>query len=386
MCRRPLLPKRHRFAAIFAAMLVVTTLAVACGGDSQSPTSTPIAPAPTTNSIPPASAVASPSPATAQASISVAASVDRLLQDEDGVYGVVLMKPDGTVIYSHNANTPFIAASLYKLILMAEIYQQREDGELAMDQTILISDEFFPPEEEGIDTYFDLSFIGTEVTVEEALFAAGAYSSNVAARALLTLTNQASLERAAHDLGLVDTHLFVNPETMDEWPPTPSPDTSDAQTEEAIQFVTSSAVDGPVNLTTPHDMSLFFSKLIAGKIVNGHVSREILDTLGQQMVDDRFPTLLPAGTRLVHKTGNLDHVVHDVGIIYCPNGPIILAAMAEGTSDDDDATEVIQRLAMIAYGANEAPIVAASPVGGMTEPGPESKATPSAVTVPSPAP
>jgi beta-lactamase class A len=370
---------------MFAAMLVVTVLAVACGGDSQTTTPTPIAPTPITNLIPQASAVASPSPATAQASISVAATIDKLLRNEDGVYGIVLMKPDGTVIYSRNANTPFIAASLYKLVLMAEIYQQREDGELAMDQTIVILDEFFPPDEEGIDTYFDTTFIGTEVTVEEALFATGAYSSNVAARALLTLTNQASLERAAHDLGLVDTHLFVDPGTMRDWPPSPSPDTSEAQTDEAIQFVISSAIDGPVNLTTPHDMSLFFSKLIAGKVVNRRVSHEILDTLGQQMVDDRFPTLLPAGTRLVHKTGNLDHVVHDVGIIYCPNGPIILAAMAEGTSNDDVATEVIQQLAMIAYRANEAPIVAASPVGGMTELGPVSNATPGAVSVPSPA-
>jgi beta-lactamase class A len=385
MFRRPLIPRPIRHSTIFAAMLVVTALAVACGGESQKPTPTPIAPTVTTNVIPPTSVVASPSPATAQASISVAATIDHLLRDEDGIYGVVLMKPDGAVIYSRNANTPFIAASLYKLVLMAEIYQQREDGELAMDQTIVISDEFFPPEEEGIDTYFDVSLIGTEVTVEEALFATGAYSSNVAARALLTLTNQASLERAAHDLGLTDTHLFVDPGTMDDWPPMPSPDTSEAQTEEAIQFVTSSAVDGPVNLTTPHDMSLFFTKLIAGKIVNSHVSHEILDTLGHQTVDDRFPTFLPAGTRLVHKTGNLDHVVHDVGIIYCPNGPIILAAMAEGTSDDDEATVVIQRLAMIAYGANEAPIVAASPVGGMTEPGPVSNASPSAVSDPSPA-
>jgi len=62
--------------------------------------------------------------------------------------------------------------------------------------------------------------------------------------------------------------------------------------------------------------------------------------------------------------------VHDVGIIYGPNGPVILAAMAEGQADDDVAYQAIQRLASIAYGDLDILPLTASPVGGMDVPTP----------------
>jgi hypothetical protein len=58
---------------------------------------------------------------------------------------------------------------------------------------------------------------------------------------------------------------------------------------------------------------------------------------------------------MAHKTGTLDHVVHDTGILYAPDGPVILIAMSEATPDDDHAFQIIQRLALIAYGTYEIP-------------------------------
>jgi beta-lactamase class A len=275
------------------------------------------------------------------------------------------MRPDGTVTYSRNATTPFIAASLYKLILMVEIYQQREQGDLDFADKVTLDQEYFPLWNEAPDPYFPLDFIGAEITIEEALFATGAYSSNTSARALITLTSPEELDRTAQELGLLDTHLFVDPAELENWPPTASADTLPDETDEALRFIDASAADGPVNITTPSDMCLFFSKLMRGEIVNPHVSQEIFAILEQQKIGDRFPMLLPDGTRLVHKTGNLDQVVHDVGIIYGPKGPIILAAMAEGQADDDVAYQMIQRLASIAYGDLDVLPMTASPVGGM---------------------
>ena len=77
-----------------------------------------------------------------------------------------------------------------------------------------------------------------------------------------------------------------------------------------------------------------------------------------QAVDDRFPCLLPLGVEMAHKTGNLDHVVHDVGIIWRPEGPVLLIAMIEDPPDDAEATLVIQRLAAIAYGVDPVPSMA----------------------------
>jgi beta-lactamase class A len=285
------------------------------------------------------------------------AAIDELIANEDGVYGVVLMRPDGALLYSHGCQTPFVAASLYKLVLLADIYAAREAGELSFQDLVALRPEFFPTPEEGADGYFDPAAVGLNVTIEELVFATGAYSSNVAARALIDLTGQASIEAMAQELGLTGTHFLVELDGLPEWPPRPAGDASLHDVEAATMFVNAEARTGPVNLTTPCDMAQFFRMLLVGEVVSPEASAELLTVLRQQVINDRFPIFLPPETEMAHKTGNLEHVVHDVGVIYGQDGPVILAALSEGMVDEDRATAVIQRLALVAYGEYDVPTV-----------------------------
>lgn len=286
------------------------------------------------------------------------AAINALVAEELGVYGVVLMRPDGTVLYSRNGDTPFVSASLYKLILLADICAAIDAGILTFDTPLYVAPEYFY-EYDGADSYFDISYAGFETTVGEALYASGAYSSNVAAKALLSLSSPDDLNWTASALGLTGTFLFMDPTSTPTWPPDSDEDTSSADASNAEELVLSYATDGQVNLTTPMDMANFFVLLMNGQVFNERVSAMIFDILFQQMVDDRFPALLPPGTQFVHKTGNLERVVHDVGVIYAPDGPIILAAMVEAPSNDERATQVVQRLALIAYGVFDVPPITA---------------------------
>ena len=297
----------------------------------------------------------------------VTAAIDQLLAPEEGIFGVVLMDPDGEVDYSRNAGAPFVSASLYKLILMADICRAVNDGILSLDMGLYVDASYFS-EFDGTDSYFDPSFAGYDTTIEEALLATGAYSSNVAAHALLTLTSTEELNATAADLGLTETYLFTDPETTANWPPDEGDGLSKKDAKIVKELILSYATDGQVNLTTPRDMARYFQLLLSGEIFNESVSTMILEILEQQQVDNRFPALLPADTRMVHKTGNLDFVVHDVGVIYSPKGTKILVAMVEAPGDDARATAVVQRLALIAYGTLEIPPMPpmATPVGDGT--------------------
>jgi beta-lactamase class A len=163
------------------------------------------------------------------------------------------------------------------------------------------------------------------------------------------------LQATADAIGLQHTHLFVDPADLPDWPPAPGADAPPDDLATAVAFVEAQARDSPVMLTTPRDMATYFQRLLAGRIVSGEASFAIYGILARQVVDDRFPVLLPPGTGMAHKTGNLDHVVHDVGVIFAPDGPVILAAMIEAPPDDARATELIQRLALIAYEAEVEP-------------------------------
>jgi beta-lactamase class A len=284
----------------------------------------------------------------------VAAAVDGLLANYDGVYGVLVTKADGAVLYSKNSETPFVSASLYKLVLLADIYRKLDAGTLDRAKELTVLKRDFEPDD-GVDSFFTEENVGQSFTIERLLFATGAYSSNVAAKMLLTQTDSQSLANETVLLGMTGTHLFVKPDQLVNWPPTAAPDSSQGEMETAVAFDVADASNATTNLTTPADMARFFQLLLRGDIVSKAASAEILGILKQQVIDDRFPVLLPDGAEMAHKTGNLDFVVHDVGIIYAPSGPVILIAMVEADTDDNIPTEVEQRLALIAYGDYNVP-------------------------------
>lgn len=284
----------------------------------------------------------------------ITAAINDLLEDEDGVYGVILMKPDGTLLYNRNSETPFVSASLYKLILIADICKAIDEGRLFLETPLYVDWSYFQ-EADGTDSYFSIDFAGYETTVEEALLATGAYSSNVAAHALLTLTSPEELNAAAVDLGLTGTFLFQDPSTISAWPPVAKSDSTAADIALSEEMIGTYSSDGQVNLTTPRDMALYFQMLLSGDVVNKSVSKMIIEILQQQQITNRIPALLPPDTKTIHKTGNLDFVIHDVGIVYAPDGPVIIIAMAQGQSNDDRATAIEQRLGLIAYGQLDVP-------------------------------
>jgi beta-lactamase class A len=283
------------------------------------------------------------------ASASLSAEIPQILSNDTGVYGVIVIDPAGTIVYEHNADVPFISASLYKLPLMAQIYSMIEAGTITLDQQIVLDELFFPGWEEAGDSYYSGDLMGMTTSVEEALFAAGAYSSNVGALALASLTSWTAIDAAGQMLGMTSTHLVVSPSALVQWPPIRGESDDEASLNQAVAFIELQAMDGPVMMTTPRDIAHFFSMLLDGKVISASASAGITAILAQQMVDDRFPQLLPEGTELVHKTGNLEHIVHDAGAIYTSSGPVILAALSEDIYDDSVATWIIQELAKTTF-------------------------------------
>ncbi len=264
-----------------------------------------------------------------------------------------MIDPLGSTIYARNATVPFISASLYKLPLMAKIYQLIENGDVSLDQPLTLEKWYFMVNEGG-DSYYDDASASSSTTVEEALFASGAYSSNVGALALTSLTDWAAIQSMAHVLGMMGSYLTVDLSSIPQWPPQLVVTDSAADLDTAVAFVESEAQSGPIMLTTPADIAHFFDLLLKGEVVHESASAAIYQILNQQAVSDRIPQLLPSNTKTVHKTGNLDQVVHDAGIIYTARGPVILAALVQADPDGCsgnpcDSATVRERFSMIAH-------------------------------------
>jgi len=275
-----------------------------------------------------------------------------LVAGEPGVYGFVVLEADGTVVASLNGTTPFITASTYKLILMADIYRRIENGSLDADETIVLDETMF--DEDG-DMYFSFDDLGNPFPLQEYLFAVGAYSSNASARTLLTLTNPDDLRTTAVTIGMEHTYLFTDPTQLSFWPPQQGVDASAEDVTLAQKYLEDAADEGPVNVTTPLDMARYQLALANGALISPWVSEQIANILEEQLIRDRIPFYLADDIRVLNKPGNLEDAVNDVGVIYLPDGARAIAMLCQAVPDTTIATLVEQRLALIATGSREIP-------------------------------
>lgn len=277
-----------------------------------------------------------------EVSAELARQIDDILGDAEGLYGVVVQSHDGRFRYEREPDEQMESASLYKLPIMVELYRQRDEEGLSFDDPVLLHSEYF---REAEDDLFDNSYIDSEVTVEELLRPMITVSSNVAGWALLDLAGQGQVNATMQELGLERTEV--------RWQPgLPQPSRVDSGRGSATaegRGLLSARADEAFQVTTAGDMARLFMLLLDGDVVSAGASEEMLDLLSEQVVRNRLPYLLPVGTTVAHKTGNLPpDLTHDVGVIFAPGVPVVVAAMSEG-SHEGEAFWFMQELGRIAY-------------------------------------
>lgn len=262
------------------------------------------------------------------ASVPLWAAMDAMLVGEPGVYGVVVVGDEGKTLYARDADAPFVAASLYKLVLMVAIEAAAEAGDLTLDEEVLV---------EGFGW----------MTIEEALDRSITQSNNETALALWEVVGAEAINGAAAELGMDDTCVACETAALPGWPAA-----TVGGGDRAAAFVLDASTLGWINLTTPRDVARFYGLLLDGEVVDRRFSARMLRMLERQEVNDRFPVLLPSGTGIAHKTGNLPGVVHDAGVIETPAGPVVLVALSQDVPDECRAVLVLRRVAALVFAAH----------------------------------
>lgn len=89
-----------------------------------------------------------------------------------------------------------------------------------------------------------------------------------------------------------------------------------------------------IGVSTPRDMVAILEKLDRGEIVSPEASQQILDIM-RRCQDGNGIRRRFAGLRIVNKTGALDALRSDVGIVYSPGGKIAMAITVDGIPKPD---------------------------------------------------
>ena len=99
--------------------------------------------------------------------------------------------------------------------------------------------------------------------------------------------------------------------------------------------------------TTPDDMAHFFHLLASWKMLSPASSREMIRLLLGQTKNDRLPALLPQEVFVAHKTGELDEVRNDGGIVFAPGGWYVSVILSQFGSAEEQTWEEARHAAMV---------------------------------------
>jgi beta-lactamase class A len=90
-----------------------------------------------------------------------------------------------------------------------------------------------------------------------------------------------------------------------------------------------------LGVSTPRDMVRILEMLAEGKIVSPEASADILDILKMQQVRGGLARHAPEGLEVASKSGSLDALRSDVGIVYDKEGPIAMAITVDDMPEID---------------------------------------------------
>src|SRR5436309_12762298 len=260
-------------------------------------------------------ALSVPAPAAASTS-DLTKRLDGLVGSFPGGAGTWIADPTvATPLFTHDPDEQVIAASLYKLGVLAEAERRVDTGELHYADTITIE-----PDDITADGSFE--YAGTELTLDEALEAMITVSDNGAALALWHILGGANIDATLEKAGISDFHVAFD-DTEDNW-------------------------------ATPHAIGTFFTLLAKRQLISPAASDRMLARLERQQINDRLPAQLPGDVVIAHKTGNLSGVTHDAGIIYTKTGPRVVVAMTWDALDED-AANFISSIGSLVYSSNLEP-------------------------------
>lgn len=90
----------------------------------------------------------------------------------------------------------------------------------------------------------------------------------------------------------------------------------------------STNVGGIFPRTTAYDVAELFRDMYTKSYLRSDLNQQWLNHHLNQQVNDRLPVGLPAGTKIAHKTGDINGYAHDAGIVYTPKGAYLLIALS----------------------------------------------------------
>jgi beta-lactamase class A/sugar phosphate permease len=226
-----------------------------------------------------------------------------------------------------DADTPVPTASVIKLTVLFAALKQIEEGAAHFEDPVVLTKQ----NQVGGSGILGLFDVPQTLTFKDALTLMIDLSDNTATNLAIDHLGLANIDARIQSIGLHDTWLYKKV-FMPPTPPVPA--------------------DQPrfgLGKTTAREMASVMRRFATCEGLPQKLCDAALFMLKNQQDRDGIPRYL-GGMTVANKTGALDQVRNDVGIVYAKNGPIIISAFTYDNKDqswtsDNTAQLLIARLA-----------------------------------------
>lgn len=227
----------------------------------------------------------------------LAADLDELNATYPDQLGFVLINEQTGEAITTNESRIFTSASLYKLFLTYAILEQVDAGVLSLQDQM-----------------------ADGATIDDYLTSTITVSANEPAKELAHLIGWENIETFIHEQGFVSTSF--NPYLEYD----------------GIYY------NGDLE-TTPAEVAFLLERLLEGELLSEASTKYFLGLLGNQQLVYALNTGLSSDVTFAHKTGLLDDVSHDAGILSMDGQNYIVAVLTDGwLNATDDATPVFEEI------------------------------------------
>jgi beta-lactamase class A len=232
-----------------------------------------------------------------------------------------------------NENEAMPTASLIKLPVMIEVYQQVAEGKIKLTDPITLRKEDKVP---GSGVLTDLFTDGLTFPLKDAVRLMMDVSDNTATNLVLDRIGLRSTSRRMEAWGYPNTRIHAKSFRRD----------TSIDPERSKRFGLGS--------TTAKEMGQLLERLHDGKLVSPAACQEMIAILKRCDDRDKFPRFLPAEVAVAHKTGWVSDASTDAGILYWKRGPVVLCVLTSNNEDKrwsvDNAGHLLcARIAKVAY-------------------------------------
>ncbi len=236
---------------------------------------------------------------------------------------------------SYHGDEPFPTASAYKIFILAELFRKAWAGECSLDQRIELTDGI---KSVGSGVLAELQ-AGLRPTLRDYATLMMILSDNTATDVLFRFVGRDAIKKNVIDaLGLKHTkcdwgcndlcsiYYDLNGRTFEQLAADNGGKDPSYWNSKWYRCVTEEN-----DQTAPLEAMKLLELLYRGEWVSPEASAQMLDIMKRCQTNSRIPKELPEGVQVAHKTGTMDKLNVDVGIVYAePKGDYILCMFYNG--------------------------------------------------------